>query len=303
MPVVPFAGFSRALSIESGPVTAIATLEVGPRILFLGETGGANMFRVPDESTGRLDDGAYHGYGGHRLWTAPEDKVETYAPENAAPEHREENGTHTFAIPANAFGLAKSLAIAPSGGGGFQLRHTVRNEGDRVQRVAPWGITVMAPGGECVFPQAEYVAHTDRLLPVRPLVLWGYARMADPRFVWGDEVVRMRQDARRGPLKIGALVGQGIAVYANKGHTFVKRFGAVEGAEYPDMGCNFETFTREDMLEVESLAPLATLARGEVATLDETWYLLLNETPPAEEGACAAWLRALDERCPHSPLA
>lgn len=301
MPVVPFAGFSRALAIESGPVTAVATLEVGPRVLFLGETGGENMFRVPDLKAGTQDDGRYHGYGGHRLWTAPEDKTETYAPENAAPSYREEDGAHLFEIPANAYGIAKSIAISPDGNGGFRLRHTIRNEGQRVQRLAPWGITVMAPGGECVFPQAEYVAHTDRLLPIRPLVLWGYARMGDPRLTWGDEVVRLRQ-TERGPLKIGALVLQGIAVYSNFGHSFVKRFSAVETAEYPDMGCNFETFTREDMLEVEALAPLATLKSGESTTLDETWYLLLNETPPAGDAECAAWLRELDDRCPHRPL-
>ena len=302
MPVVPFAGFSRALAIESGPVTAIATLEVGPRILFLGETGGQNMLRVPDREGGRLDDGAYHGYGGHRLWTAPEDRVETYAPENAPPVYSEEAGAHVFQIPANEFDIAKRMAVAPDGAGGFRLRHTIRNEGDRVQRLAPWGITVMAPGGECVFPQAEFVAHTDRLLPVRPLVLWGYARMADPRFTWGDHVVRVRHDAGRGPLKIGALVEQGIAVYANGGHTFVKRFSAAMAGDYPDMGCNFETFTREDMLEVESLAPLVTMAKGEEATLDETWYLLLNEVPPTGDEECGEWLRRLDMRCPHLPL-
>ncbi len=302
MPVVPFAGFSRSLAIESGPVTAIATLEVGPRVLFLGETGGENLFRVPDMSAGVIDDGQYHGYGGHRLWAAPEDKVETYAPENTAPAYRNENGVHVFEIPPSSFGVAKRIEIAANGDGGFQLRHTIRNESDRVQQLAPWGITVMNPGGECVFPQAQYIAHTERLLPVRPLVLWGYARMADPRFTWGDEVVRVRQDADRGPLKIGALVLQGVAAYTNYGHTFVKRFGAIEGANYPDMGCNFETFTREDMLEVESLAPLATMKQGESAVLDETWYLLLNETPPGGDAECAAWLRELDERCPHRPL-
>ncbi|RYG31478.1 hypothetical protein EON81_22785 [bacterium] len=302
MPTVPFAGFSRALAIESGPVTAIATLEVGPRILFLGETEGENMLRVPDMQSGRIDDGRYRGYGGHRLWTSPEDRTQTYAPENAPPRYESAHEVHRFDLQANAFGIAKCLEIRSLGEGGFQLRHTVRNEGDAPQRLAAWGITVMAPGGQCLFPQAEFIAHTDRLLPVRPLVLWGYARMADPRFTWGDEVVRVRQDADHGPLKIGTLVMQGIAVYANAGHTFVKRFGYQSGAEYPDMGCNFETFTRHDMLEVESLAPLKTLARGESSILDETWYLLLGETPPEEEIECARWLRELDARCPHIPL-
>ena len=32
-------------------------------------------------------------------------------------------------------------------------------------------------------------------------------------------------------------------------------------ATYPDLGCNFETFTNEEILEIESLGPLVTLAR------------------------------------------
>ena len=302
MSIVPFAGFSEALSLVSGPVTAIATLEVGPRILFLGETGGVNLLKVSDMAGGRLDDGTYHGYGGHRLWVSPEDKVETYAPENSPPEYTFENGIHRFAIPANEFGIAKTLEIGVLGDGGFQLRHTIRNDGERVQRVAPWGITVMASGGACIFPQTEFLAHTEKLLPARPLVLWGYTKMGDSRLTWGDEIVRLRHDARLGPIKIGTMVEQGIAVYCNEGHTFVKRFGSDPLADYPDMGCNFETFTREDMLEVESLGPLQTLSQSESATLDETWYVLLNEVAPQPDRECAEWLRTLESRCPHRPI-
>ncbi len=306
MNVLPFAGFERNLRLDSGPVALVATLEVGPRVLFLGpaeriEERGANLLAVYGDEEG-LKDGAYHSFGGHRLWVSPEDKVTTYAPESDAPDYRAEGDVHVFERGANAHGVAKRLEIRADGRGGFDLRHTITNRGAEPQTVAPWAITVVAPGGECLFPQAEHVPHTERLLPVRPLVLWGYARMADPRFGWGDEVVRLRHDKSRGPLKIGALVAQGIAAYARGGHTFVKRFGYEEGATYPDFGCNFETFTREDMLEVESLAPLRPLAPGESSVLHETWALLLDETPPREDAACGAWFRETAARYPLRPL-
>jgi len=54
---------------------------------------------------------------------------------------------------------------------------------------------------------------------------------------------------------------------------FVKRFGWVEGATYPDGGVNFETFSNEDFLELESLGPLVALDPGASASHEERWEL------------------------------
>jgi hypothetical protein len=47
----------------------------------------------------------------------------------------------------------------------------------------------------------------------------------------------------------------------------------VPGAKYPDSGCNFELYTDPGFLELESLAPLATLAPGQKAEHVEDWML------------------------------
>ncbi|MGL4554687.1 MAG: hypothetical protein ACRC33_26270, partial [Gemmataceae bacterium] len=60
----------------------------------------------------------------------------------------------------------------------------------------------------------------------------------------------------------------------------------VEGAAYPDRGCNVETFTDADMLEMETLSPLVTLAPGEAVTHAEAWSLhRLEEAVRTEQDA------------------
>ena len=51
--------------------------------------------------------------------------------------------------------------------------------------------------------------------------------------------------------------------------------GAAErGKVMADSGANFETFTNEDLLEVESMGPRVKLRPGESAELVENWELL-----------------------------
>jgi hypothetical protein len=57
------------------------------------------------------------------------------------------------------------------------------------------------------------------------------------------------------------------------GYLFVKRFQWLAGVQYPDGGCNFETFSNEDMLEVESLGPIVTLGPGQTTSHEERWSL------------------------------
>ncbi|MER3496054.1 MAG: hypothetical protein C4320_04150 [Armatimonadota bacterium] len=296
--IVPFHGFERNLRLTSGDAALVATLEVGPRILFFGRGDGPNLLKVYERDAGKKGDNQYHSYGGHRLWVAPEDPVTTYASESSEPMYREEDGLHVFSLPGNSFGIGKQIALRALGEGAFALRHSLTNTSEGIQLVAPWAITVMAPGGECVVPQAEFAPQPENLLPRRPLALWAYTRMSDPRYTWGDHVIRLRHDAAQDATKFGTFVDQGIAAYSLGEDLFVKRFGADAGAQYPDFGCNFEAFTRQDMLEVETLGSLVALEPGAATVHDETWYLLSGISLPSEDRATGDLLRELAERCP-----
>jgi hypothetical protein len=283
METVAYGGWERCARIVSGDVEAIVTLEVGPRVVRLGFIGDLNEFHENPKEMGKTSGDEYHSYGGHRLWIAPEDKVKTYQPENNPVEAIEEDGWYVFGIPNDSFGMEKELRIKPTGDGGFHLEHRITNNGTSPVHMAPWAITVMATGGVCLIPQEPYKPFPAILTPVRPVVLWSYADMTDPRFTWGKELIQLRQDANIGPTKIGTYISQGYAGYHSGDHLFIKKFSAFEGWPYPDFGCNFETFTRQDMLEIESLGPTRDLVPGETAIHFEAWGLFKGVGLPSTE--------------------
>ena len=77
----------------------------------------------------------------------------------------------------------------------------------------------------------------------------------------------------KGPTKIGLAHREGWVAYLNSGVLFVKRFDYREGAVYPDRGTRYQTFSNEDMLEMETVGELVTLQPGQSAELVESWEL------------------------------
>jgi hypothetical protein len=291
MEITDFPPVGRCARIESGGVEALVTLDVGPRVIRFGRVGGPNHFKVFDDH-GPLGSAGCLLYGGHRLWVGPEVAELTYHADNAPIFSEDGTSAVCFQSEPDPQGIVKRIEVAPlPNAGAFQLRHVLKNGSENPVRLFPWCLTVMAAGGECVFPLPHFRAHTEDVLPAAPIVLWGYTRMSDPRWTWGSRVVRLRQSSDP-PQKVGALVRQGIAAYSNFGQTFVKRFPFVEGADYPDMGCNFETFTREDMLEVESVGPFCTIGPGEAVEHIEEWRIL-EGVPSRDDEACGSWLESL----------
>jgi len=99
--------------------------------------------------------------------------------------------------------------------------------------------------------------------------------MNDPRLDFGVNFIRLHQSASLGPIKIGLAHRERWVGYHVDQDLFVKRFELLDNETYPDGGANFETFTNEEMLEVESLGPLVTLEPGQY-TQDhvELWSLI-----------------------------
>lgn len=292
METLHFPPVGRCARIVSGNAEALVTLDVGPRVIRFGMIGGPNLFKVFEDG-GPLGDRGCLLYGGHRLWVGPEVAELTYHADNSPVEAHEEGGWSSFASAPDPRGVRKEIRIRPGAEpGSFELIHRLANECTATAEVFPWCLTVMAPGGECLFPLPPFASHTESVTPAAPVVLWSYTNLEDPRWSWGPRVARLRQ-TNAPPQKIGALVRQGYAAYALHGQLFLKRFEHREDAHYPDMGCNFETFTREDMLEVESLGSTVRLVPGESTELREQWRLFPNATPPENDSECASWLEAL----------
>lgn len=292
MELVPFAGWNRNARIVSGDMELIVTLEVGPRIISYGFVGGENLMAVHAESAGQTGGDEFVGYGGHRLWIAPEIDPRTFTPDNESVDYGSDGNTFIFTAKTDRFGMQKEFRITPDAAHQcFRITHRIYNHGGFPVELAPWTPTQFATGGECIFPMAKFIPHSEKVLPARPLVLWHYTDLGDERWTWGDKVGRLKW-MDKPPTKIGMQVSEGYVAYHLNGNTHLRRFDFVEGATYPDFGANFETFSRGDMLEVETLGPMQTVAEGTFVEHRETWYLV-RDTPPDEDGACGKWLAEL----------
>ncbi|HTQ10744.1 MAG TPA: hypothetical protein VMI31_11775 [Fimbriimonadaceae bacterium] len=292
MEVVAYGGWNRCARLVSGKLEMIVTLEVGPRVIRFAETGGPNMFVEYPEDMGKTGGDEYRSYGGHRLWIAPEAMPKTYYPDNNPVEVDAEGDWHVFTSPTESHLVQKQLRIKAERNG-FEIEHRVYNRNAFAINLAPWALTVMAAGGECIFPQPKYGIHSENLLPVRPMVMWAYTNMTDPRWTWGRRAVRLKQTENHEPQKIGAFVKQGLAGYANFGNFYYKRFPCEPAPDYPDFGCNFETYTRHDMLEVESLGRLQTIEPDQYAVHVERHHLLTGVTLPKDDEGCGDFLDGL----------
>lgn len=280
--IAPHAGWDRNLHFANEHLELVATLDVGPRILHLSTPGGQNVFKTYTHELGGRGETEWMIRGGHRFWIAPEDLERTYHCDNHPVEHTQNLATGEVVIESTqeAGGrIQKTLGItvAPDAPR-VTVRHTARNIDSVPLEFSVWALSVMAPGGIEIIPQPPLGEHPRDLLPNRSMILWPYTDLSDPRWRIGRDFFTLSQRPGLPPAKIGLAHRMRWVAYALGHSLFVKTFEYLEGEIYPDSGCNFETFTNSDMLEIESLAPLKTLAPGEEFTHIEHWSLLPLES-------------------------
>ncbi len=289
---VEYKGWKHNLRISNGDAELIVTLDVGPRIISYKLTGGKNVFKEFEDQLGKSGEKDWQIRGGTRLWVGPEDVTRTYFPDNGpvkyseAPQTKERDGATILFTPApeQEYGIQKELEVElASKGSAVHLAYHITNTAKTATDLAPWLPSVMAPGGVEIIPLPAHHPHPG---PVKPetkpsdygpsltMILWPYFDFTDSRWSFGSKYITLRQDAKKGPTKLGFGHRLGWVGYLNGGTLFVKRFGYQEGANYPDNGCNYETFTKQEFLEMESLGPVVTLKWGEKATLEENWELV-----------------------------
>jgi hypothetical protein len=279
-------------------VELLITLDVGPRILVYRHLIGENIFHTVPEHLGGKNESTWRSRGGHRFWLAPESLELSYHPDNQAIEYRKDPATGEIvidALQATPHPILKTLGIQLSPDSSrVTIRHTATNQGDSPTTLATWGLSVMRPGGLEIIPQPPVGKHPEYLLPDRKVILWPYTDLSDQRWQLGSRYWKLRQ-AHASPTKIGLTHREGWVAYLHGRTLFVKTIEHDSGASYPDDGCNFETFTNDKMLEVESLGPLSTLQPGASVTHRETWHLItLNKAPDcSSDDQIEAWLTPL----------
>lgn len=250
--------------------------DIGPRILVLRTVGGENLLaELPHHSTDHPR-GKFHFRGGHRLWHAPESRIRTYIPDNEPPQiEQTANMLHLIQATEPETGIQKAMKITLDGNG-VRVEHFLTNRGLWPVTLAPWALTMLAPGGTAVFPETSRHADPDGLLPNRHLVLWPYARFSDPRLKFYEHTMMVNVDPNNEkPFKFGYANTTGWQAYYRRDLQtwFVKNQVHDRHATYPDMGCSAECYCCADFVELETLGPIAPIEPGATVTHVESWYV------------------------------
>lgn len=294
--IVSFAGWEKNLRIFNDTTELLVSLDVGPRILSYCTEGTENILKLYPEQLGQAGEDAWMIRGGHRLWSAPEDEKLSYHWDNEPVTHSvADDGSIVFtSYQSEPLRLKKEITVhLAESGSRVTVGHRIVNEGSEPVTLASWALTVMDVGGVEIIPQPPLGEHPRDLLPNRNMVIWPYTNLADPRWRLGEKFFILRQDKQNGtPTKLGLSHKEGWVGYARAGALFIKHFDWQEGETYPDGGCNFETFTNAEMLEIESLGPLRTLLPGEATGHSEIWHLFRTEKTVdfANDDALAEWI-------------
>lgn len=318
---VSFEGWDQCYRMTNGEIELIAVADIGPRILWFGFVNGENLFSVDRQSLGKTGGNSWNGYGGHRLWIAPETADITYYPDNFPVDAKIDGNALILTAPIEVLddnlrsslsyeeilkkafnsdfrkklGFRKQMEIRMEESGDVTVLHRITNCSLNTQTIAAWALTVMNPGGLCVVPNPPYAPHgPGHWLPERAIISWSYTNMADPRLAIFKKYIAIRQDASQNePLKIGFSDTQGWVAYALKEQLFVKRLDYYKDQTYPDMGSSVEVFTNRSMMEVESLAPLATLKPGDLTYHREQWQLFKISSVSQDESSVESMLKSV----------
>jgi hypothetical protein len=285
----PFGDWSKNLKLSNGSVELIITLEVGPRIISFRPLNGRNVFKVVAEQSGKSNEPDWKIRGGHRLWTAPEDfdrivegRSLTYVLDNSPVEHQIEGElrarvSHTMAHPERIH-REMIVTLEPSAPR-VTVEHLVTNYGGAPLEFAPWALSVMAENGYAIIPRPPLGSHPDDFLPNQIIVVWPFTDLSDKRLRFGQRITKLSQGAGQ-PLKFGLRHLQKWVGYILGDQLFLKTIPLIEGAVYPDLGSNFETFTNHEILELESLGPLKKVAPGETVSHVEKWAVFSGVSLP-----------------------
>jgi hypothetical protein len=260
------------ISLENENLRLEIACSIGPRILGLSLQDGYNLLaELPDFVTNRPDGKAYHFYGGHRLWMAPEDPILSYGLDDSPVEIMPiENGLKITKPAEVDTWIEKSIhVVLPDNKPRVIITHQLKNCGSLPVKCAPWAITQFRQGGTAILPMNNV---DTGFLPNRNLVLWPYTDLADRNIKLGYYYLLVNA-SMESPFKVGFTNPVGWLAYWLEDILFVKYAGVEPQATYPDFGSSSECYCNNQFLELETLGPLQEIQPGGSIQHIETWQL------------------------------
>ncbi|MGB9677608.1 MAG: hypothetical protein ACPLZ9_03225 [Candidatus Ratteibacteria bacterium] len=252
------------------------TEDIGPRVIHfsLKKYPEKNVFAVLPHIVIETEEGKWHIYGGHRLWTSPENKPRSYSLDNKPVKIEEKN--NYIKISGNIEmhnSVLKEIEIKKTMKQ-IEVNHKIKNTGRWPIKFGCWALSVMKKGGFAIIPIKAKKVDKYGLLPDRHISLWQYTDISDKRLVLSENFIFVKQDEKiEKPFKIGTIINPNWTAYFVDGFLFVKKIQHVEG-EYPDFGCNVEVYTNSQFLELETLSPLKIVEPGDIIEHKEIWDLI-----------------------------
>lgn len=283
---IHYGGWENNVRLSNGTIELVVTLDVGPRVIRLGEVGGENLFNEFKEQLGKSGEREWQIRGGHRFWHGPEAIPRTYILDNFPVEFERLDELSLRVRPGAEVenGIQKQIDISmDKGERRVTLVHRMTNIGRWEIELAPWALSVMAKGGRAIMPLPRKQPHFERPNPAYSLTFWSYTDLTDPRLRFGRNYITIEHAKAHGPSKWGMNVEAGWAGYMVHGTLFVKTFEFDGKAVYPDNGCNFETYSDEHIMELETLGPMRKLGPGETLEHVERWQIVTGVPGVLEE--------------------
>jgi hypothetical protein len=202
--------------------------------------------------------------------------------DNSPVDHRiegEHRGrvSHTMDHPEEIY--REMVVMLEASGPKVTVEHHITNRGDAPLEFAPWALSVMAENGYAIIPKPPLGSHPKDFLPNQLIVIWPFTDLSDERLRLGRRITKLSQSCRQ-PLKFGLRHTEKWVGYVLGDQLFLKTIPLIEGAIYPDMGSNFETFTNHEFLELESLGPIKKVASGETVSHAESWAVFSGVSLP-----------------------
>lgn len=304
---IEFKNYGKCIKLSNGIIDAIATLEMGPRIVFFGFIGGENIMntekdKFPKISGEKYDKHYYKGaywtiYGGHRLWASPESSPQTYYPDcNAVEYNLTDSGVVLTPPPQTENGLQMQMElIIRDNEPTMDVKHSMTNIADKEQDLALWALSVSAQDGILIIPTNT---NDTGLLHNRVISVWSYTDMSDDRVFYGKKYVTLRQDRNATtPMKFGFDLNEGTTYYLLGNSVFKKKhYPNHPNGRYPDGGVSFETYNCGLFLENETLSEQKIMAPGSTETHLETWTMLKKpqELNERDNDSIDAFVKALN---------
>ena len=207
----------------------------------------------------------------------------TYAPDNSPVEVFVEGAVLRALQPVEpSTGIQKEIEVTldPTCSK-VKVVHRLKNTLAWDIEFAPWALTMMAQNGHGITGFPPRGTHPEMLEPTNPLIMWAFTDLRDERYTFLEKYFVLRQDpANSKPTKLGHFNEKTWGAYLLGSDLFIKQVSAESGKSYPDMGCSYETFTRHDMLEIETLGPITKVAPGATLEHIEHWSLHAGITIP-----------------------